>query len=1408
MIVQGPFTANFLEYALEQNHEAFFLKGKGLREKIEKLHDELSEINLNDDLTEEEVKKFIINPVLVALDWHSLPEQPTDKRTTRAVDYGLFASKEAYDNAKKIKNKDRIKRLNHAATLLEAKKLQANLGREDSASSDSPESQLYGYLDSASRTNKEIDWGILTNGRFWRLYWRSSETASDDYLEIDLFAALGIVKAGGAQGSLFNPDSDLTKADYVLDIFSLFFSPYAFRSSPDDLVREEEKDVQIFLHTAQKKSNEWRLDITEKLSKDILDKTYPELIEIMGKAAKSQKIEGRDLQEAALTFLFRMLFLLYAEDRNLLPVHDLKYGDYSLYNIRSKIDKSLIVVDRALSGIDESLPEYEEIFAKEREKAFQDTYDDSSYSYWKHFTNLCVLIDTGTNKNVKKSSEKELKIPPYNGGLFEGSRAWLLNKIKLSDCDFAKILDGIARADINTPLFGKAWIHFYDLKVRQLGTIYEQLSQYEVRQPYEAITGDRSIGNWEARPNPNLRKTGGVYYTPDDLVRLILDRTLTPLAEECEKKEDPAAALLDLKIVDPAMGSGHFLVGAVDWLAKRVERAIRKSVEDENPSSVLKKINTFRNRIEENAEEGGWKVDGNKNLSDSNLIRRMVLKRCIHGVDKSYYAVEIAKLSLWLHSFTVGAPLSYLDHHIQHGDSLFGEFLNPMSKQLYQNVGAMTFPNFDSVLKDASDRMEKIEKIADIDPKGVKTSKEEFEKLQKETEGYRATFAFLHALRWVYPEFWGVKKKGKNKTQSDKELIGKIDDWIRSHEGVLPARLDEENLSEDLKNALPQIYELINEEHFFAWELAFPHIWQDVTSDEPKGGFDAVISNPPWERVKLQNREWFEIRDEEIAKASNRSVRDKMIAGLKRQGDPLYGEYEKFVKKHEDTARVARDGGYYPLLSRGDINYYALFVERAQSLIQSNGLVGMVTPSGLAADQTCANFFKLVSTNGRVACLFDFENRRAFFPDVHRQFRFLISVIGGDERKFRKTDCAFFLRSVLEIEGGTDKKTARTYKARGFSLTAKDFSLVNPNTGTAPLFKNKQDADLVLAVYRRLPALHNHTKKNLTWPVRCSTMFHMTSASHLFRTEKELTEQGFKRVANKNILHYEKKDYVPLYQGRMVYQFDHRFSTVKINTENLYNPYVTEVTTAQEHADPKFLPEPHNWIPQEEFAKKVKTDMQYFLAFRNITNATNERTMISAIAPRVGFGNSASVLLPLDGEEAKYKECLPILCANFNSLALDYIARCKLQGTNMNWYLVEQLPVIPPETLNETKIGGLTAHDLVWRDSFRLTYTAHDLDSFGRDQGWNRGPFIWNPEERIQLRARLDALFFILYGFTNKNDIQHILDSFAVIGKRNAEQRSAHKRMSTLIFEYLDKFQNGNPNPWLSDALPYPEMGD
>ena len=338
--------------------------------------------------------------------------------------------------------------------------------------------------------------------------------------------------------------------------------------------------------------------------------------------------------------------MLYAEDRGLLPVNDSRYDDYGL---RKRVRDDIA-----------------------RRMGDRDTYSAHATTYYDHLTTLFRIIDQG---------DASIGLPPYNGGLFAPDAAPLLQTVRLPDAEVAPVIYDLSHA--KDPKGEHHFVNYRDMSVQQLGSIYERLLE---REPV------RENGGIAIRPNPYARKDSGSFFTPQELVDLIVERTLKPLAEERlsafeEKaaalksdrrpkdqrltellKLDPAEAVLNLKVLDPAMGSGHFLVTAVDFLSDYVAElieyvpAVPEWLDGGYASPLVGRVASIRNEIIRRADESNWVLD-QAQLTDQAIIRRMVLKRCIYGVDKNPLTVELAKVSLWLHSFTVGAPLSFLDHH-------------------------------------------------------------------------------------------------------------------------------------------------------------------------------------------------------------------------------------------------------------------------------------------------------------------------------------------------------------------------------------------------------------------------------------------------------------------------------------------------------------------------------------------------------------------------------------------------------------------------------------------------------------------------------------------------------------------------------------------------------------------------
>jgi len=410
-----------------------------------------------------------------------------------------------------------------------------------------------------------------------------------------------------------------------------------------------------------------------------------------------------------------------------------------------------------------------------------------------------------------------------------------------------------------------------------------------------------------------------------------------------------------------------------------------------------------------------------------------------------------------------------------------------------------------------------------------------------------------------------------------------------------------------------------------------------------------------------------------------------------------------------------------------------------------------------------------------------------FFPHVHASFKFC-AFVASPSPTDTKARCAFFLHNVAELSDPN----------RCFELTADDFARVNPNTGTAPIFRSRRDAALTKAIYENAPILVDRSAGEVvkTWPVKYAAMFNMTSDSGLFRTRTELEEQEGAWPLGGNIYDSPSGNWVPLYQGKMIWHFDHRAASVEVNTSNLHNAALSGAVTEAQKANPDFVPTPQYWVPKTEV--DLRSGIEWVISFRDIARATDARTMISAVVPRVGVGNTAPLILWND--EAQRADHKALFLGNLNALPFDYVTRQKAQSTHLNWYIVEQLPVIPPERFEERRFGPKTAGEIVRETVLELTYTAHDMAPFARDMGYVdesgtvQPPFIWDADRRLALRARLDAVFFHLYGITNRADIRYIYSTFPIVEREEKTAHSGQYRSCDLCLAWINALAAGTPD--------------
>ncbi|OYX69006.1 MAG: restriction endonuclease [Caulobacter sp. 32-67-35] len=1302
----------------------------------------------NTRTNESQTEDDFIWPILATLGWSDTLRQQNLTVTGRDdVPDGLLFADAAAKAAANLHG-DQWRRYAHGLAVVESKRwgrpLDRASGRDETTA---PSTQMLRYLRRIDdTTGGKLRWGILTNGIRWRLYWAGARSISEEFLEIDLGRALG----------LDGPDrlADEDTRDHWLRVFAVVFGREAFlRDGVDHLSFHERARAEAAFYEER---------VATSLSRLVFEEVFPSLARALAASAPTASLD--EVRDAALILLYRLLFLLYAEDRDLLPVSDGRYDDYALRPLRLEIG------ERVSNG---------------------DAFSGTAAKVWSHVSDLSRIIDKG---------DASVGIPPYNGGLFASTGSPLLSTARIADDVMAPALDALSYERSSGQ---SRYINYRDLSVQQLGSIYERLLEFEIVREPGPVEG---LGHLTVRPNLFARKNSGSYYTPDELVGLILDETLEPLiterhqafqsafttltpgdSEEVQRRTlaevDPAEAILSLRVCDPAMGSGHFLVSLVDTLADHVLDAMAEAAalgaEIHYTSALANEIEKIRATILRNAKAAKWTID-EAHLDDRHIIRRMVLKRCVYGVDKNPMAVELAKVALWLHTFTVGAPLSFIDHHLHAGDSLFGLWVRDAIDKAGKLGGELLWNEALANAQRQALAMKTIEMATDAEIAEAHRSAEMWTDVEFQVGPLDSFVSFMHALDWL------------NLDKTQKSLVrlwldGQFGEPLSIARGkATPTRgRTKAGEVEGFTDLWQRARALTAEERFLNWQISFPGVWDDWAGKSRVGGFDAVVGNPPWDRIKLQQVEWFAARRPDIALAQRASDRARMITRLRTDNDPLFEDFVKADTRAADAARMARGSGHYPLLSRGDINLYSLFVERALALVKPKGMVGLLVPSGIASDLSASAFFRRVATGGHLKALYDFENRKVFFPDVHASFKFC-AISFSPTRTFNAARCAFFLHDLQTLNDPD----------RAFPITAADFGNVNPNTGTAPIFRSRRDMALTAAIYGRLPVLVDRSSSEpvAAWPVRYATMFHMTNDSHLFRTRAELEESEGAWSTGGNRFQSQSGEWVPLYAGRMIHQFDHRAASVVVNSANIHNAALSGDVTAEMKADPAFLPAPQYWLLDQGSMDGPA------IAFRDIARSTDARTVIAAMLPHRAAGNTAPLIL---SDTAAPDQAL--LLANLNAIVLDYVARQKAQSTHLNWYIVEQFPVVPLKDYAR-KFGPKSAADIVRDIVLELSYTAHDLAPFARGLGYVDAdgevhpPFVWDDDRRLMLRAKLDALYFILYGVfdpadstQSREDIHYIYSTFPIIEREEVAKWGSY-RSRDLALAWVNALMAGQPD--------------
>lgn len=1003
------------------------------------------------------------------------------------------------------------------------------------------------------------------------------------------------------------------------------------------------------------------------------------------------------VREAGLVLLYRLLFLLYGEGRGLL--NSGAFGDgNSLHGLAHRVAEAR---HRGQKGAGEQ------------------------HSYW---TTIATL--------VQAMARRQPGLGQLGGHIFSAEQVPLLHNLTCNDETVTKALMGLCFICKGEP------INYGDFAVERLGALYEQLMPYRLK---------RDAGHITMEFNRLFRKTASCYYTPGKLVDVILQETVAPLVQGRSAQQ-----LLNLKICDPAMGTGNFLIGLLDHLSDAVLAATTLN---------------HASSIQQDQHDLSWFPNTHSRLSDGQAVRNLVLQHCIYGVDKDPMAVDVAKMALMLHGDSMDA--GHLDHHLHCGNSLFGCWIRDAVTTIRDADGSTTL---EKLLQSSRNATATITKM-DTATLPSHTNARYWYALDKANAPLKTILSAIHTGHWLS----AVQTEDMNVIH---ELWrGRWGNPIPVVTGAVPVT------DQRLGRTLDRMRALMAEEQFFHWQLACPGVWPEGDGEHQDGGFDAVIGNPPWDRVKLEQVEWFAQNCPDVAYAPHGAARRRRIAQLQRIQAPQAVAYAHAAARAAAQSHVARSCGDYPLLSRGDLNLYALFVERAMALVKPHGLVGMLTPSSLVSGKTGSAFFCRVAQEGRLKILYDFENRKTFFPDVHRSFRFCVFVARKNPQKpshdplVGATHCAFRLSDIAQLND----------PERRFLLRAEDFAQVNPNTGTAPLFQTRRDARIATGIYRRLPVLVNRSRGMVsrTWPVTYKRMFDMSVDSHLFHSEQELQRQDGKVINMADLSKTpEDGEWLPLYEGKMMQAFDHRAADIVVNQANIFRPAQQRLLQDSEKANPDRRPRWRYYV--NVGAKHWFWPDEWVIAFKDITSATNMRTMVAAILPRAAVSHKLPLLL-LNGNITRRSALACFILANLNSIVFDFIVRQKLYGTSLTLHILEQLPVVPPGHSN-IRIGSTTVAAITMAAVLELTYTAWDLTAFAHSLGHRGPPFVWNPQRRLHLRARLDALFFLLYGITSEEEIHYIYSTFPIL-QREELDTYGHYRSVEICLKTLRMFQRWGHGP-------------
>lgn len=981
------------------------------------------------------------------------------------------------------------------------------------------------------------------------------------------------------------------------------------------------------------------------------------------------------IRSEVFIILYRLLFVLYAEAREIFPISHPTYLErYSLFWWRDNV----------------TLP-----FEKQGDAAFKDYGGRRGTVLWHRCRDLFHLIMTGSV--LQGHNPDDFDFRAYYGTIFDTELHPNLERWEIPNESLTEAIEALTRSrDESGSTF---FVDYSSLEIQHLGSIYERLLEYHL-----AIGKDGSV---EHTLNELERKTTGSYFTPSVLTSRLAANTLNPILERIrsqvgEKNPDGfERAVYSLRICDPALGSGHFLVAVLNYLTA----AILEYRHDAGLAQLTE-------------------VDGVE-------IKRTIVRRCVYGVDRNELAVELAKMSLWLETANSERPLSFLDAHLKPGNSLIGAWFRSLADP-QRSIFETDITNH---LKAEVRELVAIERHEEVVAVDVQQKVRQYRKLRSSNTRYGRLEQLLNAQLAGY---FGEP----------------VEDWRSAREVLTDAPSFDAFVSKPNWERAAKTATRIG---FFHWELEFPEVfYTEDGQPKPNPGFDAVIGNPPWDRIKVSDKEFFRYRAPEIANAQTAAARKRQLDKLARELSPLWRDYQLAVEDSERFGDYLRGSQQFKLSAKGDINSYPVFVERGLAITSPTGYLGMITPTGLVTDFTNRELLSSILKTGQLRRAEDFENK-GLFPDVDDRFKFsliVISRMGSDD----PTSFVFYLHKPTEADDAN----------RRFVLSADDLQLFNPNSGAVPLFRSRKDAELNRKMYQivgRVFVDESEDNAGNPWGVRFCGMFHMTNDSRHFRTRAHLEGRNWRLAGN--WFTRDDEAMAPLFEAKMIHLWNARFATYHDATEDDVKKGFCRNATEAELANPAWEPVSRYWIADKtarQYWEHVNWGCGWTVVFRDITNATNERTMIATFAPAIAFGNQSPGIL---SNRTLREVCL--LVANLSSIPLDYCARCKVGGTHMNFFMLSQLPVFKPAFYDQWQVDSEPLADWLSEIALELTCTSERLRPLAVEAAHTPPVVEWNESRRFELMRTIDAVYAHLYGLS-REEFGYVLDSFPIVRDHELQQ--------------------------------------